>query len=90
MDTEKGTQTKAKPGTDEPTRDDWPEGVRPISWAGLGLFGMGRDNTLYWNGKEIQVRKRVRLTWWQGFLATIAALGAFASGVTDLLTYIHH
>lgn len=66
----------------------WPKGVRPISYGGLGLLGVGPDGTLYWDGKPIVVRKGIDLTWWQTLIAVVAALGAFASGLTDLLQYL--
>lgn len=66
----------------------WPEGVRPISMEGLDHVGVGRDGTLYWDGKPIVVRKGIDLTWWQTMIAVVAALGAFASGMTDLLQYL--
>lgn len=61
---------------------DWPADVKPISMDGTSLFGIDPNNRLYWDGKRIAFH--LRLTWYQTFLATIAAIGAFASGVADL------
>src|SRR5262245_16340382 len=52
----------------------WPSGVRPISLEGLALLGIDpTTDGLFWDGKQVVLRSRVRLTWWQGFLATLAA-----------------
>ena len=62
--------------TDPPP--DWPFGVRPISLEGLGLFGIvPASNKLFWDGREVVLRNRIRLSWWQGFLATVAAFGTW-------------
>jgi hypothetical protein len=59
---------------------NWPSGVRPISQEGLGLLGIDpTTNKLFWDGNEIVLRDRVRLSWWQRFLATIAACGMFGT-----------
>jgi hypothetical protein len=59
---------------------NWPSGVRPISQEGLGLLGIDpTTNKLFWDGKEIVLRDRIRLSWWQRFLATIAAVGMFGT-----------
>ena len=71
----------------EPPPPDWPAGVRPISLNGLSLFGIGLDNRLYWDGRLVELRRTVHLNWWQGFLATIGAFGAFATGVVNVLHY---
>jgi hypothetical protein len=67
---------------------DWPTGVHPISMEGLALFGIGPDNRLYWDGQSIKIERTVSLSWWQGFLAALAAFGTATSGVVALLTYL--
>ena len=57
---------------------NWPSGVRPISQEGLALLGIDPPtNKLFWDVKEIVLRDRIRLNWWTGFLATLAACGMF-------------
>jgi hypothetical protein len=57
-----------------PPPPEWDAGVKPISLAGLSLFGIHQQSgNLYWDGKEIVVRRRFALTWYQGLLATITA-----------------
>lgn len=67
---------------------NWPKHVRPISLNGLNLLGIGEDDRLYWDGKEIQMRRRLRLTWWQGLMISIGALGAAAQGATAVLMWL--
>jgi hypothetical protein len=44
---------------------EWPSSVRPISINGVSLFGIDpATNKVYWDGKEIVVRDRVRLGGW--------------------------
>jgi hypothetical protein len=58
----------------------WPSGVRPISQEGLALFGIDpTTDRLFWDGKQVVLRDRIRLNWWQGFLATLAACGMFGT-----------
>ena len=62
----------------------WPSGVRPISQEGLALLGIDPStNRLFWDGKEVVLRSRVRLTWWQSFLATLAAFGMFGTFLVE-------
>jgi len=62
----------------------WPSGVRPISLEGLALLGIDpTTDGLFWDGKQVVLRSRVRLTWWQGFLATLAAFGMFGTFLVE-------
>jgi hypothetical protein len=68
--------------TDPPP--DWPFGVRPISLEGLGLFGIvPATNKLFWDGREVVLRHRIRLSWWQGFLVIVAAFGTFRTFLVE-------
>lgn len=51
------------------------------------LIGIGPGNRLYWDGKPVEMRRSVSLTWFQGLLATTGAVGAFAAGVIAFLQY---
>jgi hypothetical protein len=63
---------------------DWPSHVRPISQEGLGLLGIDPStNRLFWDGKEVVLRNRVRLSWWQGFLAFLIACGTFGTFLVE-------
>jgi hypothetical protein len=76
--------TRAARFADVDPPPDWPFGVRPISQKGLNLFGIvPASNKLFWDGREIVLRNRIRLSWWQGFLATVAAFGTFGTFVVE-------
>ena len=62
----------------------WQSGVRPISQEGLALLGIEpATNKFFWDGKEVVVRSRVRLSWWQGFLAALVACGTFGTFLVE-------
>lgn len=60
--------------------ENWPKGVRPISMDGVGHLGVGNDGTLYWDGRPVQVAKRVTLSFWQGLGAVLTVIAALAAG----------
>ncbi len=66
--------------------------IEDISLEKLDLLGVGtgleNKDKLYWRGKPVKIQRKFKLSWWQGFIAIMAALGALLSGVTDLLTYL--
>jgi hypothetical protein len=57
-----------------------------MSWQGIGLLGIDEENRPYWDGRPIEVRRRLELTSWQIFLAwvTAAALAVGAMGIVVL------
>jgi hypothetical protein len=64
---------------------EWPANVRPISIDGVSLFGINPEtNKLYWDGKELIVRDRVRLGGWTNFLAILVAFGTFGTFIVEL------
>ena len=64
---------------------EWPSNVRPISIEGVSLLGIDPvTNKLYWDGREIVVRDRLRLGGWANFLAILVAIGAFGSFIVEL------
>jgi hypothetical protein len=64
---------------------EWPSNVRPISMEGVSLLGIDpATNKLYWDGKEVVVRDRLRLGGWANFLAILVAIGAFGSFIVEL------
>jgi hypothetical protein len=64
---------------------EWPAGVRPISIDGVSLFGINPEsNKLYWDGREIVVRDRLRLGGWANFLAILVAIGTFGTFIVEL------
>ena len=64
---------------------EWPAGVRPIPIDGVTLFGINPEtNKLYWDGREIVVRDRLRLGGWANFLAILVAIGTFGTFIVEL------
>lgn len=73
---------------------DWPAHVRQISLEGLGLLGIDGEQRLYWDGKRIEVRQRLTLSWWQKLgavlvvVATVTGgLGSCAQGVVEVVKF---
>jgi hypothetical protein len=66
--------------------DSWPEGVRGISLEGVSLLGIHeKTGALYWDGKEIVVRRAFRLGTFERWIAGVAALGAFGTFLVNLV-----
>jgi hypothetical protein len=64
---------------------EWPADVRPISTDGVSLFGINPEtNKLYWDGREIVVRDRVRLGSLERILAVFVTLGTFGTFIVEL------
>jgi hypothetical protein len=42
--------------------------------TGVAFLGIDENNQLYWDGRPIQVRQRLGLTFWQKIWAAITAL----------------
>jgi len=64
---------------------EWPAGIQPISIDGVALFGINPEtNKLYWDGREIVVRDRLRLGGWANFLAILVAIGTFGTFIVEL------
>jgi hypothetical protein len=61
---------------------EWPDNVRP---DGVSLFGIDpTTNKLYWDGKEVVVRDRVRLGSLELILAVFVAIGTFGTFIVEL------
>ena len=64
-------------------------GIRPITFDNMEHLGVSDDGrTLYWNGKRIEVKRRVFLTGWQLAIALMAGLGSAVSALVAVLEYI--
>lgn len=65
--------------------DDWPDGVRAISMKGLGLFGIHQHSgRLFFDGKEVLTRNKVRLGTFERWIASFAALGTFGNFIVGV------
>lgn len=69
-----------------PYEKNWPDDVWSVGLHRIDLLGVDDDGNLYWNGKRIEVRRPLSLSFWQktGAVAvTISAVvGAGAAAVS--------
>jgi len=70
---------------DDPTPADWPRTVRAISFEGVQLLGLDDDNRLYWDGKEVVIRRTLDLSAWQKLGAVLIVVGTITGGVGALV-----
>jgi hypothetical protein len=70
-----------------PGAPGWPQGVHPISIEGMALMGLDEQGMLYWDGKPVEVRRRLDLSKWEkafavivGFFTILGGVGAVAQG----------
>lgn len=72
-------EARRQPFADEPGPADWGD-VRPLSWNGIGLFGVGTDGNLYWDGKLVETTKRLA-----NFERVLAIIGAGSAAIIALI-----
>jgi len=60
-----------------------------ISWDDMEHLEVGEDGRLYWKGEAVILEKRLRLEGYQIVLATLATVGALASGIHPFLVSWH-
>jgi hypothetical protein len=50
------------------------------------------DGRLYFDGKPVEIKNKVSLTWWVNIAAILAAAGALAQGTMAVIAYFwpHH
>ena len=69
--------------------EDWPPGVRGISWNQLVKMGVREsDNALFWDGKELVSKKIIKLRFLEllfAFIVTASTAGIF---VINLLSFL--
>lgn len=68
-------------------KSHWPKHIKTITIDRLDLLGYDDANHLYWDGKRIEVSRRLTLSKWQligafvvGFFAIVGAVGSFGQG----------
>ncbi|MGI0525738.1 hypothetical protein [Rhizobium giardinii] len=77
---------RRQPFADVETPDDWPKGVRPMSWQGINLLGADGVGGLYWDGKKVQTVTRLGFV--ERALATAVAVGTVSMAIFDAVRYI--
>lgn len=65
----------------EPDRPKWPKDVAPISYGDMDRLGVGPDGRLYWDGKPVEVQRRLRFSRLQTVGALIVGLAAVVGGI---------
>jgi len=68
--------------TDAPR--EWPQSVEPVSLQDLARLGIDPDNQLYWDGRRVEVRRRLVLTLPQKMIALLAVIASVATIFTGL------
>jgi hypothetical protein len=74
----------------DPAQAGWPKDVQPISADDLERLGIDSRDRLFWDGRRVEVRRRLDLTRWQKLaavlvtvFAVLGGIGGFLSGFTD-------
>ncbi len=66
--------------------EGWPEDVNAISMGGLSLLGVHKETgVLYWDGREIVIRRTFKLGTVERWIAIVAATGTFGTFVVNLV-----
>ena len=73
----------------------WPPGVEPISLEDLGRLGINPRQELFWDGRHVEIRRRLTFTGFQkliAFVVTICAilggLGGFVAGLNNASVFL--
>lgn len=70
------------------TPSHWPKKVKLISMLGLQLFGLDDKSNLYWDGKKVEIRKKLSLSIWQKIGALTTVLSAAIMAYVELADYL--
>jgi len=65
---------------------DWPPDVKPISVDDLERLGIDSKDQLFWDGRRIEIRRRLDLTRVQKIFAIIVAVFAVLGGIGGCAT----
>ena len=68
-------------------RSSWPAGVEEISLGDMSRFGVDAQKRLYYDGKPVEIRRRLDLSGWEktfallvGLFTILGGIGAIAQG----------
>jgi hypothetical protein len=70
----------------EGTPPGWPPGVEPISLEDLGRLGINTQHELFWDGRNVEIRRRLTFTGLQKFIAVIVTICAILGGLGGFVT----
>ncbi len=63
------------------TPEPWPDGVKEIRIADLKRLGINSKNQLFWDGGQVETRRRIDLTGFQNFVAAAVTCAAILGGL---------
>ncbi len=73
----------------------WPRGVEPIAVEDLGRLGIDAEGRLFWDGRPVEIRRRLVLSGAQKALAVLVSVvavlsgfGSFASGLNQASIFL--
>jgi hypothetical protein len=68
----------------------WPAGIEPIGIDDLRRLGINRDNELFWDGRRVEVRRRLVLTRFQTVVTAIVTVCAILGGLGGFVTGLNN
>jgi hypothetical protein len=69
---------------------NWPRGVEPIGMEDLNRLGIDTEHQLYWDGRRIEIRRRLVLTRLQTWFAAGAAIVGLLAGLATIATGVNN
>ena len=67
----------SEPNINEADESNGSPNIHPITWDDQNRLGIDECNQLYWNGKQVEIKKRLQLTTFERILAMVGIFGAF-------------
>ena len=64
----------------------WPRGVKSISMEGLTLVGLDEQYRLFWDGRPVEMRQTLSLTFWQRLAAIATVMAAVVAAISVAAT----
>jgi hypothetical protein len=65
---------------------DWPPEVERISLEDLGRLGINAQQELFWDGRRVEIRRRLTFTGFQKFVAFVVTICAVLGGLGGFVT----
>ncbi len=69
-----------------PIEEAWPAHVSSIGMDRLDYLGIDRDGNLYWDGKRVEVRRPLSLTFWQRAGAVVISVSALVAAAAAAIS----
>jgi hypothetical protein len=70
----------------DPARAGWPEDVQSISADDLERLGIDSRDQLFWDGRRVEIRRRLDLTGLQKLVAVLVTVFAVLGGIGGVLS----